>query len=128
MDPVKIFYIVLSAFFAFIIVRTTVKGKILEKDSLVWLLIAIITVILGVFPQLIKNAAKLFGIEYAPSLLFLLSTLVLIFFIVRQSMQIVALHQKVRDLAQRGAIMEEKLKRLLPDENLKDPPDGGNCP
>lgn len=109
------FFILLAVIFAYIIVKSTIRKKMLEHDSIRWIFLTILVLILGFFPGLVQELAMFIGVDYAPSLLFLLSTLVLVYFVLRQSMQIAELSSKVRELAQRNAIMEQDIKDLEKD-------------
>jgi hypothetical protein len=51
-------------------------------------------------PVLLDKAAKLLGVAYPPSLLFLLSTLILLLFSLYQTIQITKLSNKVKDISQ----------------------------
>ena len=110
------FFVLLALIFAYIVVTSTIRKKMLEHDSIRWIFLSLLMLILGFFPGLLIKLAQFIGVDYAPSLLFLLSTLVLLCFVLRQSMQISELSSKVRELAQRNAIMEQDIKDLEKDK------------
>lgn len=112
MGIINYFLIFLAVFFVYFILRKTMQQKILERDSIRWFFLSIVIIIFGFFPDLLMKLAQLVGVEYAPSLLFLLSILVLLYFIFRQSIQISELNNKVRELAQRNAIIEQEIEEI----------------
>lgn len=97
--------------FTGIIFYLLVNRKITEKNSLVWLFSALSVLGITAFPQLLDRAAEIVGIDYPPSLIFLISALVLLFCILYYSMQISALEKKIRKLAQQIAIDEALEKK-----------------
>lgn len=112
MGIINYFLIFLAVLFAFIVLNKTKQQKMLERDSIRWFFLSILIIVLGFFPGLLIKFAYFVGIDYAPSLLFLLSILVLFYFILRQSIQISELNNKVRELAQRNAIIEHDIDEL----------------
>jgi len=120
MPKVNIFFLVLAVLFLVMVIQKTIKRKLLERDSLLWILLGLVVIILGIWPDLIMILANLIGVEYAPSLLFLLSTIVMLYLLLRQSLQISQLKSQVRELAQRQGISSSKIQRLQAEDNLYD--------
>lgn len=112
MRVINYFLILLAILFALIVLNKTKQQKMLERDSIRWVFLSGIIIFLAIFPDLIMKVSSFVGIDYAPSLLFLLSILVLFYFILRQSIQISELNNKVRELAQRNAIIEHDLEEM----------------
>jgi hypothetical protein len=93
------------------IVRLLLRKKINERNSVVWLLSAAAILVLSANPHWFDELAGLLGVSYPPSLLFLFSTLVLLVIVLYQSMQISVLNEKLRQLAQHVALLEQNLKQ-----------------
>ena len=106
MDKVNVLYITVAVVFAFIAISKTIKQKIVERDGLFWIFISLVMLLLGFWPGLIDRLAIIIGISYPPALLFLMSTVVLLYIVLRQSIAISQLHQRVIELAQRVAIID----------------------
>ena len=120
MPKVNIFFLVLAVLFPVMVIQKTIKRKLLERDSLLWILLGLVVIVLGIWPDLIMILANLIGVEYAPSLLFLLSTIVMLYLLLRQSLQISQLKSQVRELAQRQGISSSKIQRLQAEDGLYD--------
>lgn len=108
----QIVFIVLAIILSSLIIVNTVKKKMFEKESLLWLFSMIIVLILGIFPNIIIIVAGWMGIDYAPSLLFLLSILWLIYLDFRLTTRSTALDVRVKELAQRNALLQERISVL----------------
>ena len=102
----RIFLIVIAALFAYIVIRNTIKKKIIEKESMIWVLITILIILLSAVPNIIIWFAHYLGVEYAPTLLFVVTSLILLLMVFRHSQKISELEHKTKDLAQRIALLE----------------------
>lgn len=107
----NIFYIVLGLIILIYMINIVIKGRFSIVESFFWVCGAIAILILSIFPKLIIILANLIGIEYAPSLLFMLCSIYLLFISFRCSRRICEQQEKIIDLAQRIAILEEKINR-----------------
>lgn len=106
------FFVVASCLFAGFTIYKTVHSKIIEKESLLWIFIAIVIMLLGLFPASIMIIAGYLGIDYAPSLLFLISSLLLFLINYRHSIKISELDQKLKELAQMEAILQCQVNEM----------------
>lgn len=68
--------------------------------------------ILSIFPKLIDKLSALLGIAHPPSLLFLLTSFFILYIIFRQDQDISLLNERVKELGQRNAILEQKINKL----------------
>lgn len=66
-----------------IILNLLVEKKISESQSILWILIGFLSIVLGLFPKLINIMANKLGIWYAPSLTFLVAYIGLLFIVLR---------------------------------------------
>ncbi|EXX85369.1 hypothetical protein BG53_07705 [Paenibacillus darwinianus] len=107
-DPVLLngFVLTVGLLFSGYVVSLLVRKKINEKNTLVWLGSAIIILILSVNPEILDTMARWTGVAYPPTLLFLLSLLVLLLLSLYQSIQISALHDKIKELSQYIALRD----------------------
>lgn len=102
----RLFVFFCGVLFVGIIMNLLVKRKISERNSMIWLLGTIIMLVLSAFPGLLDKVAGFIGIDYPPALLFFLSTLVVLYLLLNQSIQISILSERVRELAQNSAIQQ----------------------
>lgn len=98
------------------VVRLLVKRRISERNSFFWLAGALAILVLSALPDVLDIAARAAGVDYPPTLLFLLSILVILFILLHQSIQISILQEKCRELAQNQSILSfaEKARQENP--------------
>jgi hypothetical protein len=87
-----------------------IKNMLNEKISLLWLFGSLVVFIISIFPSKLDELAHAIGIDYPPSLLFLLSILLLLFICLYHSVQISILNQQIKELTQYISI-EEKVNK-----------------
>lgn len=104
----KLFIFLCAIIYTVAVVRLLVKQKINEKNSIYWLSAVFFVLVLASIPDLLDKAATLIGISYPPSLLFLCSSLILLYIVLRQAVQLSVLDDKVRELAQLVAIQKQQ--------------------
>ncbi|MBD7910225.1 MULTISPECIES: DUF2304 domain-containing protein [Clostridium] len=103
----SIFFIIVAILFMISIISKVKKKKFFERDSFLWMLGSIVVLILAIFPNLIIYLSNLIGIEYAPSLLFLVAIVFILHLLFRQNEQVSLLKEQVKDLGQRVVILEK---------------------
>lgn len=116
MGTLNFFYIALALVFSFVLIRNTVRQRIVERESIVWLLLIVVMIVFSIWPQLLMRISDLLGVAYAPTLLFLVSTLCLVYIVYKQSMALSRLHREFRELAQRNAIIEGQVRKWVEKE------------
>jgi hypothetical protein len=77
-----------------------------SRHALWWLLVALGVMILGFFPTLIDHVALLLGINYPPTLVFILGLGMILIKVISIDIHQSDLERKMRRLAQRLAILE----------------------
>lgn len=102
----KLFLLVTGSSFFFAIIYLLIKNKIYEKYSIVWLGGGFIILFLSGNPRILDRIASYLDITYPPSLLFLLSILVLLWINLYSSIEITKLNKKVKDLTQYISLKE----------------------
>ncbi|NQU66436.1 MAG: DUF2304 domain-containing protein [Candidatus Marinimicrobia bacterium] len=80
--------------------------------SIFWMLIGFTIFLLSIFPKLLDIISQWVGIYYPPSVLFLISTILLLFVIFRQEQMLSKLNENLKDLAQSNALLEGRVKAL----------------
>lgn len=105
---VNVFFIIVAIISIFYILYEIRREKLSISDSMFWLLGCVIIAILSIFPGIITSISNLVGIEYAPSLLFLIAIISLLGLIFKQVKRITKLEEKITDLAQNIAILKSK--------------------
>lgn len=116
----RIFILLCGIIFDIIIVNLLVKKKISEKSSIVWFTLSILIFILSAFPGLLDAAAGFVGIDYPPTLLFLLSILMLFFMALSHYIQLSAINSRLKEVAQQVAIINFRLKAVEEKLDISD--------
>ena len=114
MDIIKALAIAGSATVLFLVVELIRRGRLKERYALLWLFSGIVLFILSVSRDLLDTIAKVIGIYYPPSLLFLIAFVFLLLITLHFSAVISGLSEKNKRLAQEVALLQlamEDLKR-----------------
>jgi hypothetical protein len=86
--------------------------RLQERYALLWLGAAVGVVVFGLWDTGLGFVARLFGIAYPPSALFLIVSLFLVAVIMHAVITISRLSTHVQTLAQRLALLDERLRTL----------------
>jgi len=112
-------FFALLGLIAILFVFAKVKKQLLsEKESFFWIFGAVIVFVLSIFPKTIDYFSELLGITYPPSLLFLLAFLFMIFLLFRQSQQISLMNERLKELAQKTAISDQKIRESIARKDI----------
>ncbi|TYP70099.1 DUF2304 domain-containing protein [Paenibacillus methanolicus] len=111
-DVLRWFVLLCGLSFSGIIIRLLLRHKISARNSVVWLLSAAIILGLSAYPSWFNHLAWMLGINYPPTLLFLLSTLVLLVMVLHLSIQLSIMNEKIRQMAQHIAISDLEQQEL----------------
>lgn len=90
------------------IFNTVKKGKFSVNESIFWMCGGFIVLILSIFPQIIIFFAEKVGVDYPPSLLFMLCNVFLLFMCFRNNRRIAEQQEKIIELAQQVTLLKSK--------------------
>lgn len=107
---VNAFFAIVGILLALYIINNVKKSKFDIAESIIWISGTLVIIIFAIFPNLIIYLSNLVGIEYAPSLFFLLCLIFVILINFRFSKKILKQQEKITVLAQEIAILKEKNK------------------
>lgn len=100
--------LVLAAMFSlYFVIHHLRKNQLLVKDSLFWLLFAVLMVVLAVFPQIAFWAARILGIQSPSNLVYLVVIAILLYRQFRITLRLSLLDTKLKVLTQNLALKEE---------------------
>jgi len=114
----KVFILICGLTFIAAVFYLLMKRRISERNSLFWLFGSIIIFILSAAPEALEIVARSIGVNYPPTLLFLISILILLLIVLNQSIQISVLNDQVRELTQH-VVLNEKTMRNERNEERK---------
>ncbi|MFD2327706.1 DUF2304 domain-containing protein [Cohnella sp. GCM10020058] len=98
----------LSASF-FVVLIYMIRGrKLREQYALLWLALSAIMMTLSLFPSVIDRMARLIGVAYAPSLLYLLGLVFVLFLLLHLTIAVSAMTRRVIALTQTLALLEQR--------------------
>lgn len=112
----RIFFGVIGILAMVLVLSDVKKKKFFEQESFFWVIGALVVLILALFPGVIILLANLIGVEYAPSLLFLIAIIFILYLLFRQSKQVSLLKEQVKDLGQKLVVMQKMIDEKEDDD------------
>ena len=100
----------IAVLFMFFIFRLIAKGKLREEYSFIWIICTALLLLFAIWRNGLDVIAKLMGIYYAPSLIFLGAIFAIVIFLVHLSVVNSLQHKQIKDLTQEMALLKEKLE------------------
>ncbi|HEY0645082.1 MAG TPA: DUF2304 domain-containing protein [Nocardioides sp.] len=92
------------------------RQRLREKYALIWVVVALSTVLLVIFPGLLTRASDLLGVQVPANLLFFVASMLLLLLSIQFSYEIGRLEDRTRTLAEEIALLTLRLDTLTPDE------------
>ena len=113
MDPrIQILGIAGAAGLLLIVLELVRRRALLERYALLWLFAATLLLVLAAWREGLDQVAGLLGIAYAPNALFFLAVAAILVLLLHFSVAVSRLADQSKVLAQRVALMDERLRRL----------------
>ena len=109
---VNIGTVLVGLFLIAIVIKLNVEKRMSESQSVLWLVIGAVAIILGIFPDLIPMIANALGIWYAPSILLLVVSIGLILIAFFNSIVVSKNTSEIHELAIQIALLKEENKEL----------------
>ncbi len=109
----QIIAISIALLFMFFIFRLITRGKLREEYSIIWIVCTALLLLFAIWRNGLDIIAKLLGIYYAPSLIFLGAIFAIVIFLVHLSVVNSRQHKQIKDLTQEMALLKEKLDSFL---------------
>lgn len=106
----NIYFIILTILCCIYVFNIVRKKKFSIKESFWWLIASLIMLFLAIWPYTINKIADWLGVDYPPSLLFVLCIIFLLFICFKNNKKIAEQQEKIIELAQEVAIIKEKNK------------------
>ena len=98
-----------------IIFNLMVDKKMSEAQSVLWILIGVVTVFIGIFPKIINIIADKLGVWYPPSLTFLIAYVGLLFIVLKTTV-ITSIHSNQINELFMEVILIKKENETLKEE------------
>ncbi len=88
------------------------RRKLREKYAVFWVIVALCTLVVAVFPGLLARASNALGVEVPSNLLFFVASMVLFVVSVQHSSELGRLEERNRTLAEELALLKVRLEAL----------------
>ena len=113
MNPVSYAFAIAAAAIALLaIIEMLRRQRFRERHAFWWLLAAILSLVVSIFPSTLGWAASVVGVEVPSNLAFFISIVILFFVTVQHSSELTTLEEKTRVLAEHVALVEQRLSVL----------------
>lgn len=112
MDLLQLMAVAGSGLMMLVVVELIRRGRLKERYSLLWLFAGGILILLSSSRHVLEYIARLFGIFYPPSFLFLLAFLFLLLITLHFSVVISGVTEKNKQLAQEIALLRQELREI----------------
>jgi hypothetical protein len=124
LTPVRVSIVgVVASLILILVVLELVRGRRLkERYALLWLATGLVLLVLSAWRGGLNTIAGWLGVEgYPPAVLFAVATLFILLVLLHYSTVISKLTDENVELAQRVALLEERMTRLGADDDVREP-------
>lgn len=84
------------------------NGKLREQYAVLWIILTAVMMLLSLFPSLIDSMARWIGVSYAPSLLYLLGLISVLFILLHLTIAVSSLTARFVVLTQKIGLLEQE--------------------
>ena len=108
---IQIIAIVAAGSLLLVVLELVRRRSLLERYALLWLVAAVFLLVLASWRDLLEVVADALGIAYAPNALFFLAFAAILVLLLHFSIAVSRLADQSKVLAQRHALLDERLRR-----------------
>jgi hypothetical protein len=127
MDPrIQLLGILATGALLLIVLELVRRRRLAERYALLWLMSAVVLLVLAAWRGALSAVASLIGIASPPNALFFLAFATILIVLLHFSVVISRLSDQTKVLAQRVAMLDQRLRRQeedIEDEELAQPPE-----
>jgi len=95
-----------------VVIEMLRRRRLRERHAVWWLVAGTLALVIGVFPDVLRWAADIIGVEVPLNLVFFVSVAVLFLVCIQHSAELTALEAKTRTLAETAALHELRIEAL----------------
>ena len=88
------------------------RGKLRERHTFWWLIAGVLSLIVALFPAILDGLAALLGVDVPVNLVFFVGIVVLFLVCIQQSTELTRSEERTRTLAERVALLEDRLRSV----------------
>ena len=111
-DRIQIVSIIAAAFMLLAILELVRRKRLLERYAILWLVSGVVTLGLAIWRNALAHLASLLGVAYPPNALFVVAFGFVLALLLHFSLAVSRLADQSKVLAQRQAMLEERLGRV----------------
>jgi hypothetical protein len=115
---VNIFATATGLILIYYVIKLMVDKKMTESQSVLWLGIGVVAIILSFFPSIITFIADLLGIWYPPTIVFLIAYIGLLFIVLKNTTAISIQSNQINELFMQIALLNMENERLKKELKL----------
>ena len=110
MDRIQVLIVMVAAFLLVGVLELVRRRRLLERYALLWLLSSIVLLALAIWRDALNEIANQVGVAYPPNALFIVGFGFVLWLLLHFSVAISRLNDQSKILAQRLALLEERLR------------------
>jgi hypothetical protein len=110
-DRIRLVSIVGAALLFLVVLEMVRRRRLMERYALLWLLSAVVLLVLGLWRNALVHLSRAIGIIYPPNALFFVAFGFVLLLLLHFSSAVSRLSDQTKVLAQRQALLEERLRR-----------------
>lgn len=110
-DRIQLVAILGSALLLLVVLEMVRRRRLMERYALLWLLAALVLLALGIWRNGLVHISKAIGIAYPPNALFFVAFAFVLLLLLHFSSAVSRLSDQTKILAQRLALLEERVRR-----------------
>lgn len=107
----NIYFIIIALLAIVYIIGDVRKKRFSIKESFWWIVASIVMLFLAIFPYSIDYFAKIFHVDYGPSLLFVFCIVFLTLMNFRNSKKIAEQQEKIIEMAEQIVLLKDKVNQ-----------------
>jgi hypothetical protein len=119
MDKIQIISVIASLLIFGVVVNLVRQRRLKTEYSLIWIIVSITFIVFSFWRTGIDKLAKLFGISYAPSVLFIILLIGIIFLLIEFSMIISKQAERIKVLVQELALLKHEIEEKFEKNEQK---------
>lgn len=108
----RIFVVIVALVILTVVIRLAGTRRLRSKYALLWLVLAIPTVLFALVPSIVDWFADRLGVEDAPALLLTMACAVLLLIVMQFSWELSRLEARTRRLAEETALLRARQREL----------------
>jgi hypothetical protein len=111
---IQLLTILVAALLLVGVIELVRRRRLLERYALLWLLSAVVLLALSIWRGALNRIAEQIGVAYPPNALFIVAFGFVLWMLLHFSVAVSRLSDQSKVLAQRLALLEERMRRLQP--------------